>query len=84
MFMQAKVAANKIIGAYEISRSSLVANSKVYVVQSDTLALKTIKKEHVGQLTVVISGLKDGAEVLTKIPPSAFPGMKVSIYKAQH
>jgi multidrug efflux pump subunit AcrA (membrane-fusion protein) len=84
MFMQAKVAANKIIDAYEISRSSLVENSKVYVVQADTLVLKAIKKEHVSQHTVVISGLKDSAEVLTKIPPSAFPGMKVSIYKAQH
>ena len=84
MFMQAKVAANHIIDAYEISRSSLVENSKVYVVQADTLVLKAIKKEHVSQHTVVISGLKEGAEVLTKIPPSAFPGMKVSIYKAQH
>lgn len=84
MFMQAEVEANTINNAFEINRSSLFENNKVYVVKDNILVLKKIKKEHVGEHTAVISGLENGEEVLTKIPPSAFPGMKVSIYKKKN
>ena len=81
MFLKAKVKANEIPNAFELSRSALVENDQVYVVEDDLLVLKEIRNRHFNQSTVIISGLKDGAEVVTKVPPSAFPGMKVSVYK---
>lgn len=81
LFMRATVEANKIPNAFEISRSALVNDNQVYVVHADTLVLKEIKSVYFGQNTVVLTGLKDGEEVLNKVPPSAFPGMSVSIYK---
>mgnify|MGYP003688026523 CR=1 FL=1 len=81
MFLQAKVKANEVTNAFEISRSALLDGNQVYVVENGKLVIKNISNEHQTQKTVVVTGLKDGEEVLTKIPPSAFPGMKVSVYK---
>ena len=81
MFLQAKVKANEVSNSFEISRAALLDGDRVYVVEEDKLVLKKIKNEHQTQRTVVVSGLKDGEVILTKIPPSAFAGMKVSVYK---
>ena len=83
MFLKAEVKAQRIPNAFELNRSALVDNKEVYVVQADTLAIKAIEVKHLSQNTAIISGLKDEEKVLTKVPPSAFPGMKVAIYKAQ-
>lgn len=81
MFLQAKVKANVIPNAFEISRASLLEGNQIYVVKNNQLILKTIINEYFNQNTVIISGLKDGVQILTKVPPSAFEGMKVSVYK---
>ena len=81
MYLQAKVEANKIPNAYEMSRSALVDNNQVYIVEGDSLALREVSNEYFSQNTVVLSGIENGTKVLTKVPPSAFEGMKVSIYK---
>ena len=81
MFLEAKVKANKIPNAFEMSRSALVDRNKVFVVEDSFLVLKPIINEYYNKNTVVISGLKEGAQVVTKVPPSAFEGLKVSIYK---
>ncbi len=83
MFLQAKVEARKIPNSFQLSRSSLIDKDQVYVVQADSLVLKEITNEYFTQNEVVISGLKDGEVVLNKVPPSAFPGMKVSVYKEE-
>lgn len=81
LFLQARVKANEIANAFEISRASLVDGNKVFVVEKDSLVLKQIKNEYFNQNKVIISGLKNGDQVLTQVPPSAFEGMKVSVYK---
>ena len=81
MFLKAKVKAKDIANAYTLSRSALIDGNQVYVVESDVLVLKAIKTEYFNQNTVIISGLNNGEMVLSKVPPSAFEGMKVSIYK---
>ncbi len=83
MFLKAKVKAQRIPNSFEIKRSALIDNQEVYVVQADTLAIQPIELKHLSQNTAIVSGLKNGEEVLTKVPPSAFPGMKVAIYKQQ-
>lgn len=81
MFLQAQVQANEIVNAVEINRSALVDNNQVYVVEGDSLVLKKIVTEYLGENTAVISGLRTGEQLLTKVPPAAYPGLKVSIYK---
>lgn len=81
MFLQARVRAKEIPNSFQLSRSALVNQDKVYVVTDSTLKLKEINNLFYDQDKVIISGLKDGEEVLTKVPPAAFEGMKVSIYQ---
>lgn len=81
MFLQAKVRAKEIANVFSLSRSALINGSQVYTVENDILKLKSIKVEYFNQNTVLVSGLNDGEMVLNKVPPSAFEGMKVSIYK---
>ncbi len=81
MFLNAKVKANEVANAIEISRAALVDNEQVYVVEDSLLMLKPISIEHFNQTTAVVTGLSNGQQVLTKVPPAAFEGMKVTVYK---
>lgn len=81
MYLQAEVEATKIPNSFEISRSALIEGNKVYVVQADTLSLKNIHVEYFNQNTAIVTGLKNRDQVLVKVPPSAFEGMQVAIYK---
>jgi multidrug efflux pump subunit AcrA (membrane-fusion protein) len=81
MFLEAKVKAREVPNAIELSRSALLGDDKVFVVEEGKLVLRNVQTKHKGQHTVIITGLNNGDEVLTKIPPSAFEGMKVSIYQ---
>ncbi|MFT7085367.1 MAG: multidrug efflux pump subunit AcrA (membrane-fusion protein) [Vicingaceae bacterium] len=83
MFLQAKVKANEIPNAFEISRASLIDNKQVFVVEKGVLILKEVSTEYFNQSTAVITGLMDGDVVLTKVPPAAFEGMKVTVYKGE-
>ncbi len=81
MFLQAKVRAEEIPQAFQFSRSALVDNNKVYLVKEGKLVLTGIQKQFINQDDVVITGLSDGDRVLTKVPPTAFEGMDVTIYE---
>lgn len=83
MFLKANVKANEILNAFEISRASLIDNKQVYVVEDSLLVLKPIKTEYFNQTTAIISGLNNGEQILTKVPPAAFEGMKVIVYKGE-
>ncbi len=84
MFLKAKVKAKEIVDAFEISRASLVDNNQVYIVEDSMLVLKSITTEYFSQTTAVITGLTNGQQVLTKVPPAAFDGMKVIVYKGKN
>ncbi|MFK7756177.1 MAG: efflux RND transporter periplasmic adaptor subunit [Flavobacteriales bacterium] len=81
LFMHAKIQASGEQNAMEISRSTLFDENKVFLVKDSTLIEQSVQLKHLAQNTAVISGLKEGEELLTKIPPGAFAGMKVSIYR---
>ena len=81
MFMHCQIEASAIENAVEVSRSILFNEDKVFLVRDSVLVEKLIKIKHQSQNTAIISGLENGDELLTKIPPGAFNGMKVSIYQ---
>jgi len=83
MFLQAKVKANDVPNAFEISRASLIDNQHVYAVENSMLVLRPVQTAYFNQSTAIVSGLKEGEVVLTKVPPAAFEGMKVIVYKGK-
>lgn len=84
MFLQARVKAMDIPNAFSLSRAALLENDQVYIVLDNLLVLKSIKIQYFNENSVIATGLKDGDLVLNKVPPSAFEGMKVSIYKGEN
>jgi len=67
--------------AYEVSRKLLVDNSKLYVVKDSILDLINVNPVFENKNTVVIKGLENGVQLLSKPIPGAHSGMLVKIYK---
>jgi membrane fusion protein, multidrug efflux system len=80
MFVEAEVGTAALTEAFEIPRSVLFDEDQVFIVQDGHLAQVTVEAVHFKSQTVVVKGLPDGTQVLTKIPPGSFVGMKVNIY----
>lgn len=83
MYMETDIHATELYDAYELDRSVLFDQNQVYIVQDTVLVQKTIEPLYFNDKTAVIRGLMDGEKVLSKLPPSAYPGMKVTIYKGR-
>jgi multidrug efflux pump subunit AcrA (membrane-fusion protein) len=80
MFVEAEVGGQSLTEAFEIPRSVLFDENQVFIVQDSLLAQVTVEPLHFKSQTVIVRGLKDGMEVLTKIPPGSFVGMSVKVY----
>ena len=81
MFLKAKIDAAVMHDAFEIPRSVLFDEDQVFIAQDSLLIQKTVNPIHFNEKTVIVKGLEDNAQVLSKMPPAAYPGMKISIYK---
>ena len=79
MFLEASIAATEIENAIELPRSLLMNGNEVYVTDGKTLQQQEITPVYFTEKTVIVQGLADGIQVLTKMPPSAYPGMEVVI-----
>ncbi|TNF30440.1 MAG: HlyD family efflux transporter periplasmic adaptor subunit [Bacteroidetes bacterium] len=80
MFLEAVIDASQIENAFEIDRSVLFDENQVYVAVDTLLQQKQVEPLYFNQRTVVVSGLNDGDQILTRMPPGAYPGMRISIY----
>ena len=83
MFLEASIAATEIDNAIELPRSILMNGNEVYVTDGKTLQQQEIEPVYFTEKTVIVQGLTDGTQVLTKMPPSAYPGMEVIISEDQ-
>jgi membrane fusion protein (multidrug efflux system) len=81
MFLEALITANDVEEAFSLNRNVLFDDDQVFVVEDSLLVQKTIEPVHFGERTVMVRGLSNGEQVLTKMPPRAYPGMKVAIYQ---
>ena len=81
MFLKASAKGKSIANAFELPRSVLLNNNYVYVVDNNLLVEHKVEPVHFGDRTVIVKGLENGMQVLNKIPPAAFAGMSVTIFK---
>ena len=78
LFVNADIQANTIFESYEIPRSLLVQDDKVFTVQKDSLVLKQVNRIYYTDETVIIKGLTPGSSLLMNSILGAYQGMKVS------
>jgi multidrug efflux pump subunit AcrA (membrane-fusion protein) len=76
VLLQAKEEPN----AYEIPRNLLIDNSKLYIVKDSILSLVDVELIFEHKNSVVIKGLEQGSQLLSKPVPGAHNGMLVKIY----
>lgn len=79
MFLEASIAATEVENATELPRSLLMTGNKLYTTDGKTLQQQEVETIYFTEQTVIVKGLADGVKVLTKMPPSAYPGMEVII-----
>jgi membrane fusion protein, multidrug efflux system len=80
MFLKASIDAAKLDEAFEIPRSVIFDEDQVFLAEDSILVQKTISPVHFNEKTVIVHGLENSTQVLSKMPPGAYPGMKISIY----
>lgn len=83
MYLEAIMNGESIPDAFMIERNLLVDESKVYIVSNNTLELINIEPVFFNQKTVVVKGLTDGDQLISRPVSGGYSGMEVQIYKGQ-
>ena len=79
-YLEAMLTAKSEENAFEVSRNLLVEMDKLYVVKDSVLDLVSIQPIFENQKTIVVKGLENGTQVLTKPVPGAHRGMLVKLF----
>ena len=80
MYLEAELEARQIEDAFEISRKLLVSNNELYKLEGDVIKLTKITPVHFTENTVIVKGLENGDQVLSKSLPGAYDGMNVKVF----
>lgn len=80
MYLEATVPTQRINNAIEVNRKLLIGNKSVYVVKNKALELVPIKTVHFNEETVVIKGLDNDVQLVSKPVAGAYVGMPVKIF----
>jgi len=81
MYLEAVLTAKEEKNTYEIPRKLLVDNDKVFVLEGEILKSQKIEAVHFTDTKAVIRGLADSTEILSKMLPGAYDGMRVQKYE---
>jgi len=81
MYLEAIMNGQPIENAVEISRNLLVDESKIYLVQDNTLQLVQVEPVFFNENTVIVKGLENGQKIISRNVPGAYSGMEVKIYQ---
>ena len=80
MYLRGAAAARTLENVVEIDRKLLLNEREVYVVRQDSvLALQSVLVRKSNRETVLVSGLPEGAKLVTGTVAGAFEGMRVQI-----
>lgn len=85
MYLRGEAQAVQLDNVVEIDRDLLVDERAVYVVERDTiLTLQPVAIRKTNRQTVIVSGLDDGARLLTSDVAGPYDGMRVKIASAKN
>ena len=83
MYLNAKMVGKPIKEAFEVSRTLIFNENKLYAVQDSALQIVEVELVHKFDRSVIVKGLENGMQILTKPVPGAFSGMQVVINQAE-
>ncbi len=80
MFLEARIPGTPKNDAFEVNRKLLVNETNLYMVQDSSLLLTPVEVVHKSEKTVIVRGLTNGTQLLTRMIPGAYEGMKVTVH----
>ena len=78
-YLEANISAKEVSDVYEIDRSILVDENKVFIVENGLLKKQSIQIIHASKSKLIVKGLKNDSELVSMAVPGAYEGLKVSI-----
>ncbi len=79
-YVEVELQARSEENAFEVSRNLLMDNSKLYVVKDSILDIITVVPVFENKNTVVVKGLTNGTQLVSKPIPGAYAGMLVKVF----
>ena len=80
MYLEADVTAKEEQNTFEVNRKLLVDDHKLFVVRDSVLDLVSVEPVYFKENTVVVKGLTDGTQMVSRVIPGAYVGMLVKVY----
>ena len=81
LYLEALINGHIEHNAYEINRSLLVDETNVYVVEDNSLQLVSVEPVVYNEKTVIVKGLENGKEIVSRPVAGAYTGMTVNIFE---
>jgi len=81
IYLEAHLKAKDEENAFEIPRKLLVNNESLYVLKDSVIDLVRVNPIYYTDESVVIKGLADGTQMVSRVVPGAYPGMVVQVFK---
>ena len=79
MFLNASISATPKENAFKVARNLLINDQNVYIVKDSTLQMVPITVVHRTSDSVVVRGLEDDMQIVTRPVPGAYSGMAVIV-----
>ena len=79
MYLEANIAARSEEKAIEIPRNLLINENQLFAVENDQLIIVEVNPVYYTDKTVVLKGLQDGMQILSRPIPGAYNGMLVKV-----
>ena len=77
MYLEADLVAKEENDTYELDRKLLFDENKVFVVRDSTLDVVEVQAVFFKESTVVVKGLQDGQQLMSRPVPGAYKGMRM-------
>lgn len=84
MFLQAQLQAKEEPNAIQLSRKLLVNESEIYVVRDSILDVLEIEPVYFFSKDMVVKGIPNGTQIVSRSIPGAYPGMPVKVFKEKN
>ena len=81
MYLEAALNAKNEPNAIKLSRKLLVNEAEIYIVRDSILDVLTIEPVFFSSKEMVVKGIPDGTQYLSRSIPGAYPGMQVKIFR---
>lgn len=81
MYLEAHLQAKSESDAIQLSRKLLVNESEIFIVRDSILDILEIEPVFFSSKDMVVKGIPDGTQILSKSVPGAYAGMLVKVYK---